>query len=318
MNHVEHLKSCQKISNVFLDGSKSTLYMKFEKVLPSAQGMSIWNDRAFILYDTGGCGVYDLTSRNPQAIASFQLGSYNPGVPSKDYKNHANSCMFSNIHIDGNPIPLLYVTIGSGIGKDEDGFYYRCAVENITCDVLPDGKEVYHSKVLQVITYQPDGIEDVPFEAPCWGCPSFLIDSEGGYLYIFSARYRTTRGNVPDGENNRYIITKFQLPEVDKDVQLTPKDILDQFTVESDVLFTQGGTLYNNRIYYTFGLPKHDYPIRIMVFDLQEKRLLAQVDNMDEAFGFEEIECCEFYQGKLLCNTNSGSIFVLEDGLIPL
>ena len=38
----------------------------------------------------------------------------------------------------------------------------------------------------------------------------------------------------------------------------------------------------------------------------------------DEAFGFEEIECCEFYQGKLLCNTNSGSIFVLEDGLIPL
>lgn len=67
MNHTEHLKSG------FLDGSKSTLYMKFQKEMPSAQGMSIWNNRAFILYDTGGCGVYDLTSRNPQALRMVSI-----------------------------------------------------------------------------------------------------------------------------------------------------------------------------------------------------------------------------------------------------
>ena len=316
---MEDLMNGARGNGEFPDGSQSTIYMKFQKELPSAQGMSIRNDRAFILYDTGCCCVYDLKSRNPGPLASFQLGSYNPGIPTMDYKNHANSCMFSNIHVNDNPIPLLYVTIGSGIGKDEDGFYYRCAVENIICEVMPDGKEVYRSEVLQVISYKPDGIEEVPFEAPCWGCPSFLIDSEAGYLYIFSARYRTTRGNVPEGEKNRYIITKFRLPEVGREadgkeskIQLTPKDILDQFTVESDVLFTQGGTLYQNKIYYTFGNPQREYPIRIMVFDLQQKKVIAQFDNMDEAFGFEEIECCEVYQGKLLCNTNAGSIFVLE------
>lgn len=37
---------------------------------------------------------------------------------------------------------------------------------------------------------------------------------------------------------------------------LTPADILDQFLLDSDALFTQGGTLYSNRIYYTFGLPR--------------------------------------------------------------
>lgn len=309
-----------KNNSVCFDGSKSRLYMKFHKEMPSAQGMDVWENRAFILYDTGGCGVYDLESKNPQPLDFFRLGSYNPGIPSKDYLNHANSCMFGDIHLEGNPIPLLYVTIGTGIGKDEDGFYYRCGVENITRTVDLEGKEHYSSKLVQVISYQPEGIEEVPYEAPCWGCPAFFIDSAAGFLYIFSARYRTKRGCVPEGEKNAYIITKFSLPGLDAGemVHLTPKDILDQFVVESDVLFTQGGTLLDHRIYYTFGCPKHDYPVTLMVFDLEKKCLTAQVGNMDEAFGGEEIECCARYQGKMLCNTCDGSIFVLEDGLIPV
>ena len=58
--------------------------------------------------------------------------------------------------------------------------------------------------------------------------------------------------------------------------------------------------------------------MNILVFDLQQKCLCAHVGNMTDAFGGEEIECCAFYQDKLLCNTCEGSIFVLEEGLLPL
>lgn len=43
---------------IHIDGSSSKLYMKFDKILPSAQGMGIWDDRVYILYDTGKCAVY--------------------------------------------------------------------------------------------------------------------------------------------------------------------------------------------------------------------------------------------------------------------
>ena len=95
-------------------------------------------------------------------------------------------------------------------------------------------------------------------------------------------------------------------------------DILDQFTVASDILFTQGGTIANGKLYYTFGYPKGGYPLHILVFDLHKKNLCAHVDNLTDAFGREEIECCAVYQGQLLCNTCEGSIFALEVGLLPL
>ena len=306
--------------NLHLDGSKSTLFMKFERKLPAAQGMDIWEDRAFILFDTGYCGVYNLQTRDPEAVDLFPLGSYNSGVPSRDYLNHANSCMFSGEHRNGNPIPLLYVTIGTGTGADKDGYFYRCAVEELICTRRADGTEHYKARTVQVISYQPEGIEATPYEPPCWGCPAFFVDSVSGLLYIFSARYRTKRGCVPEGKKNAYIVTKFQLPDVERGglVHLTPQDIQDQFAVESNVLFTQGGALYDNRIYYTFGCPKGGYPNRVLVFDLIKRELDAAVENLDEAFFEEEIECCARYRGKLLCNTTSGSIFALEDGLVPL
>lgn len=300
-----------------LNGKNSRLYMHFQKILHSAQGMDIWGDRAFILYDTGVCAVYDLKKRDGKSLAQFPLGSYNAGTPSREYLNHANSCMFSDIHYEENPIPLLYVTIGTGIGADVDGFFYRCAVENIVMNFDEEGKEQYTAETIQIISYQPEGIEMVPFEQPCWGCPAFFVESQEQAMYMLSARYRTKRGCVPEGECNAYIITKFRLPKLNEGsmVHLTPRDILDQFVVESDVLFTQGGTLAGKKIYYTYGCPKHDYPDRILVFDLEKKILCTQIDHLDEAFNWEEIECCAFYEGQLLCNTCDGSIFVVEGTL---
>ena len=122
---------------------------------------------------------------------------------------------------------------------------------------------------------------------------------------------------MPDGESNAYIITKFRLPQVDEGtmIHLKPSDIQEQFCVESDVLFTQGGTLSDNKIYYTYGCPKVGYPLAILVFDLEKKVLCAQIGNLDEAFHGEEIECCAFYEGKLLCNTCDGSIFEIKGSM---
>ena len=137
---------------------------------------------------------------------------------------------------------------------------------------------------------------------------------------MISARYRTKRDCVPEGAENAYLITKFPLPnpELGGVLRLRPEDILDQFSVPSKVLFTQGGMIHNGLLYYTYGCPKIGYPVQIMVFDLENKCLAAQTGVLSDAFCGEEIECCAYYQGKLLCNTCDGSIFEIQEGLLPL
>ena len=291
-------------------------YMTCHRPVPNSQGMAIWEDRAFMLYDTGVCAVFDLQSRSRKPLDVFPLGSYNSGKPTRDYLNHANSCMFSRTHWDNNPIPLLYVTIGCGIGTDENGYFYRCAVENIV--EREDG--CYEAKTVQTITYLPEGELPTGVEHPCWGSPCLMVDNDEGVLYLFSARYRTKRGCVPDGKKNAYLITKFPLPDPKQGgmVRLTPADILDQFAVESEVLFTQGGMIFDGKLYYTYGYPKGGYPVQIMAFDLQGKCLAGQTGDLSAAFCEEEIECCAPYRGKLLCNTCAGSIFEVDPDLISL
>ena len=296
--------------------STAKRYMTCHRPVPNSQGMAIWGDRAFQLYDTGVCAVFDLKSRCRKPLDVFPLGSYNAGKPGRDYLNHANSCMFGACHWEGNPIPLLYVTVGTGIGTDEDGYFYRCAVENITEEA--DG--CFRVKTVQTITYKPEGSLPAGIEHPCWGSPCLMVDPDEGVLYMFSARYRTKRGCVPEGKENAFLITKFPLPDpkLGGMVHLHPEDILDQFAVPSQVLFTQGGMIHDGKLYYTYGYPKGGYPVQIMVFDLRKKCLAAQTGDLSEAFCGEEIECCAYYQGKILCNTCDGSIFEIQEGLLPL
>ena len=303
-----------------LNGSNSKLYMHFEKTLPSAQGMGIWENYAYILYDSGECAVYNLETRNSAPVSKFLLGSYNNGVPSKDYLNHANSCMFGTIHNEGNPIPLLYVTTGTGTGYDEQGYYCRCAVEDIKCVNNNDGSTTFVANTLQTISLRPEGTLKNGFQPPCWGCPSWLVDTERKELYILSARYRTKKGYVPEGEQNQYIITTFSLPELScgSFVSLTYDDITDQFSVFSDIQFTQGGTVINRKVYYTYGCPNLGYPLTIAVFDLDKKQMIAYIDNLDQAFSNEEIECCALYKEKLLCNTCDGSIYAVDEDILAL
>ena len=302
--------------------ARASLYFREEPhTHPASQGFSVFEDRAYILHHTGVCCVYDMKVPTGKRLAAFPLGSYNAGKPTKDYTNHANSCMFSKAHYKENPIPLLYVTVGWGVGGDENGYFYRCAVENITCK-NENGQVVYAAETLQTVSYCPEGIEDTEFISPCWGCPAFFVDNDREELYILSAKYRTKRGMLPEGESkNTYIVTTFRLPRLEEGafVKLTPRDIKEQFTAKSDILFTQGGAYANRKIYYTFGCPpsKTPYPNEIAVFDLEKKTMTARISNLDEALNMEEIESCELYNGRLYCNTSAGGVYLLQRNLLP-
>lgn len=298
-----------------LSGKGIELYMRYDKILPSAQGMAAYADMAFVLYHTGVCGLYDLKTRSSRPLASFPLGSYNTGTPTKDYLNHSNQCMFSGEHLDGNPLPLLYVTAGYGTGRDKDGFFYRCAVEDIHVKRDESGGCVEtESTLVQTITFSDEGIGDTKYEAPCWGCPAWFVDSENDCLYIFSSRYRTTEEFLPYYGQNRYKVTKLRKPPLSESfVQLGAADIEDQFLLPFDILFTQGGMLAGDKIFYTFGLGDEHYPLGLRVYDLKNKCVCAKLDLSGSIFGGEELESCCFYNGELICNTNAkvGGIYVL-------
>ena len=59
---------------------------------------------------------------------------------------------------------------------------------------------------------------------------------------------------------------------------------------------TQGGTLYDGKIYYTYGFGGLEYPNAIRVFDLAEKKIVAKIDLSDSIFSNEEIESCGVYE----------------------
>ena len=291
---------------------KTELYMRLKKLYPSAQGMAICGNLLFQLYHTGKCAVYDLKSKSPEALAAFPLGSSNDGVPDSNYTNHSNQCMFSDIHIGDNPLPLLYVTCGCGTEGDDNGFYYRCAVENIELELSSSGTVTGgRSSLVQTVSYKNDGIGDTSFETPCWGCPAWFVDSKNCCLYMFSSRYRTTAAFAQYKDRNKYIITRFSLPDPtagENFVILTAKDILDQFTAPFDIFFTQGGMISGNKLYYTFGCGSgYDgiYPDGMRIYDLERKQPCSSYDFSGSCFAHEEIESCSFYNGKLLINTNA-------------
>ena len=291
-----------------MDTAGVRLHMRFEKPFPSAQGMAIWGDWAFQLFHTGQCTVFDLKSGDPKPLAIFPLGSANTGVPTKDYTNHSNQCMFSDVHVNGNPLPLLYVTAGCGIGADEDGYFYRCAVEDIRLQFDADGHITGGSaECLQTISYKDGPMEGLPYTKPCWGCPAWFVDNRQKAIYMFSARYRTTPAYKDYYAVNEYIITRFPLPDPLSGgfIRFGPADIQDQFTAPFDIPFTQGGMIAGNKLFYTFGCGDEERPDGIRIFDLDKKCLIAKANLDKSAMSSEELESCSFWGKELIGNTNA-------------
>lgn len=277
----------------------------------SVQGFAVHGDTAFVLYHSGLAAAYDLVSRDKAPLGVFRLGSYSRCKEDKRYDNHANDAMFGGT-LPGEEFPLLYVTAGNSGDSDEKGFIAYCAVEQIR---RVNG--VYSAETVQRIYYRNDGIENTSFDTPGWGWPASLVDSAGGWFYFFSARYRTKREMArPD---NVYIVTKFKLPDPTVgDVTLTAADILDQYVLPFNAFATQGGTIYEGKLYYMFGFGREDTPDKMNVIDLEKREYALCEDLSGAIFANEEVECCAFYRGKLLVNTQAEKIYERESFAFPM
>lgn len=271
----------------------------------SVQGFAVWGDWAFILYHTGICAVYDLATRDPAPLEVFRLASYNADETDPRFINHANDLVIVP-GADGKP--LMYITCGNSGELDGEGRYIAyCAVEAIDITEV-DGKPHFATRPVQSIYFKPAGIERSGYQPIGWGWPASLVDLGRGEYVLFSARYRTTKDFVDRYNENNYIITRFALPEVkpgNEVVILTPADIVGQFTVPFDILITQGGMIAEGKLYYTFGFGRVGAPSALRVYDLATETVAARLDFSFTPFGALEIECCAFYGGKLLINTQS-------------
>ncbi len=285
------------------------LFMEFENPTETflgkreaIQGFAVHGDVGFVLFHTGVCAVYDLKTRCSEPKGVFKLGSYDDGALDNRYTNHANDAMFGAL-LDGEEYPLLYVTAGNSGDADEKGYIAYCAVEQIQ-----QKNGVFTSETVQKIYYKNDGLEKTAYQAPGWGWPASLVDVDGGWYYMLSARYRTRRDLYrPD---NVYIVTKFRLPDpCAGDVTLFPADIVDQFELPFNAFFTQGGTVRDQKIYYMFGCGNEKHPNAMNIIDLKKKEYLLCEDLSKESFHDQEVECCAFYGEKLLINTQDGNIF---------
>ncbi len=304
---------------------QTELFMEFENptervygVRRSVQGFSVWGDWGFVLFHSGICAVYDLITRAPAPIEVFKLASYHDGEPDKRYANHANDLMFGGT-LDG--APLMYITAGNSGEADERGWLAYCAVEALDITRDETGKPHFSTRLVQSIYYRDAPPADSPYQTPGWGWPASLVDTERGEYVMLSARYRTTKDFVDKYNDNNYIITRFPLPEIkpgNEVVTLTRADIIGQFEAPYDILCTQGGTIADGKLYYTYGFGKVGYPIGMRVFDLRREALTARVDFSFTPFGNIEIECCAMYGDRLLVNTQSpkgtttGYIYALD------
>lgn len=240
----------------------------------SAQGMAIWNDRAFLMSDGGRCRVYDLKAA--KVTNEFLLGSA--------YKdNHVNNACFGREYIEKGNYPILYIT--------ECKNQYRCFVENISEN---------SSLLVQTIQAKEKG-KVLP--VLIW-----VTDSKNGFLYAVtrSGKKLDTVGSVAN------TITKYRLPMLKEgnDILLTEKDILDRFVIPFPNIL-QGAKIRGHYLYIVTGLQETsnsrlDSKRAIKVIDLKTKTFKRDIDLTYVTMN--EPEDVDFFKGEALlyCGQNGG------------
>lgn len=218
--------------------------------------------------------------------------------------------------------------------KFNDHAYTGATAENGYTSTIPfaNGKYAYYDNADTGFT-NTEGYEKV-----AWGAPAYFVDSNptsatSGKFYIFSARFRTKNdieqqlqaaGTITSyAEDNAYIITQFDMPTLPTSTSdpnyggtttLTPTDITDQFATEYDIYITQGGTMYQGRIYYSYGFggsSVYTYNA-IRVFDVAQKKIIGKIDLSGSAFANVEPECCFVYQGKLGLSIQTKKLYLFD------
>lgn len=198
-------------------------------------------------------------------------------------------------------------------GNEPDGLLYGNFINN---------KFIYSS------TDSWENVEN--YQKVAWGWPASFVDCEPnsateGKFYIKSARFRTTEAyektnktNYQIGnyeQSNAYIVTEFDLPALPtsekdpaygKTVTLYPSDITDQFELPYNVGFTQGGTMRNGRIYYSYGNQSKNKYTRnaIQIIDIEKEAIIAELNLADSIIKTWEPECPAFHGDTLVLSLN--------------
>ncbi len=256
------------------------------------QGLEIWDDFIFSCEDGGHVNVYDFRSASPLPVAGFDLASSRPD-------NHVNNVCFGTETAEGGSFPLLYITNGK-VGSDIE---WTCFVESIT----RKGRR-FSSRIVQAIVLDGAGWEDRGFVG-IFGAPSWLVDRERGQLWVFSARKRTVKAVTAHSWENQYVATRFRLPCLSEgaEVHLGAADILDQAVFPFESWFTQAGCMHDGRIYFCFGIGRHDpdRPSRIRIFDTDTRTIAARYE-MQEMI-LQEPEDIVVRDGWMYVNANTNA-----------
>lgn len=171
-------------------------YTPTSSSLPSTtqQGMSIYNGKAFLLYNKGGLAIYDLIDK--QSIAEITLAS-----ASAD--NHCNSANFSTEFASGGVYPLLYISECYG--------QHRCFVEDVTNS---------GSTLIQTITFSNENGDYA--NSTYSNAFDWILDNDTNMLMTY--------GLMSDGKHK---IKRFAKPDTSNaTVTLRELDVIDEWIVE--------------------------------------------------------------------------------------
>ena len=257
------------------------------------QGMAQYNGKLIVLYDTGYYNVYTVSPFNSTAIGSGLLES-------TDASLHCNACSTGTMHTAGDPFPLLYVTGGSELVPS------YCSVERIKSD--------YTNEHIQTISIDYTGFAAAGYIAE-YPRPNFYVDR--GFLYTFSAKYRTNGSEEAHDNENRFVIHKYALPNTSiATVTLTAADVLAEYILPYTTFFQQGGTTYNGKLFQLFGCGGATKGSKqalnaLRVYNLDGGYEMAQIDLSQVPASDEEIESAAVFGNELLLNYITGNVYIL-------
>lgn len=267
-----------------------TVFLEKEGRGRAQQGLEIWDDCIFSCEDGGHVNVYDFKTADSRPIAGFELASSHPD-------NHVNNVCFGIETKRGASFPLLYITNGK-VGSELE---WLCFVESIT----RRGKR-FSSELVQTIELDASKWAEKGY-ASIFGAPSWLVDREQGFMWVFSARKRTVASVTKNAWENQYVATKFRIPSLSEGakVRFDEDDILDQVVFPYDVWFTQAGCMHDGKIYYCFGVGKQDdrRPSCIRVYDTRTRTITARYNVQDQVV--YEPEDIVIRDGFMYVNTNT-------------
>lgn len=241
----------------------------------SAQGMAIWEDKAYLFSHGGQCRVLNL--KNGEVEREFLLES-------SDSSNHVNNACFGSTKVAKTKIPPIYIS--------ECNQRRRCFVE-----CLNDSGAVM---VQTIEARKKNGREESVLD--------WVVDSDKGFLYAITrnGKYLNTTGFV------QIFISKYILPTINAGgrVILYPSDRLDKFEVQFPNIL-QGAKIMNGLLYIVTGLQetareRKDSKRAIQVIDLKQRKLIKTIDLTYVTTN--EPEDIDFYNGKCLlyCGQNGG------------